>query len=377
MFIKFRSFLLMLLPLLFGALPISCISNQLTDTPRTTSFDIRTLSEYSNLVPVAVIGSGAAGLGAAFVSSSKKFQTIVFQGPIPRGQLNYERPVRNWLGAPHTPGKVIMQNVEDQAKEKEAIISNATITSCDFSKWPFILKTEEGITIHALAVIIATGSSPKTLGIPGEKEYLQKGLDTEVYKKDLSLKTKSVIVIGSGEDAISKVMRLQELSAQVTLLVRSNALNASDKEIAKLKKNDASCKIIYNAKALKFLGNQEKLTGVEADIEGQVTILPTDRVVIAIGKAPNSAFFMPYINCDEEGYIILNDHTQQTSLPGVFAAGGVTDKLYGQAIISCAEGMKAGYDTVRFLKMIKFTKEEQASLKASLFVPNTSSADKK
>ncbi len=330
---------------------------------------VENLAEKQNLVAVAVIGSGSSGLGASFVTSSKKYHTVVFQGQKLRGNLDHEKPVKNWLGAPLTPGKEIMQHVEDQAHAKGAHITQDPIVSVDLSQYPYQLTTASGTHVHALSIIIATGTSHMPLEVEGVSEYEGKGILYDVSKHDATWHNKRIVVIGSGDDAISKATRLAANAKDVSIVVRSDTFKAEKDAIDKLFKENPHVHALFSSQVTKITGDNEKITGVGVVIEGREYEIPCDIVVAAIGRKPNSALFEPHIKQDASGYITLTPFTQKTSLEAVFAAGSVADSTYVQAFISCSDGMKAGCDAAKYLHAAGFTQDLQEKLSSSLYNP--------
>jgi thioredoxin reductase (NADPH) len=326
-------------------------------------------SEYENLVPVAIIGSGSAGLGASFVTSSKSFHTVVFQGDSDLGNLNYDRPVKNWLGAPLTPGKEIMARVKEQATHTGAYLTLDPIVTVDFATYPYILQTRSNKKIYALSVVIATGSKPKSLPINGASTYWMKGVIEKINKKESSFKNKRIVIIGSGEDAVTKALTVAETSQEVTILVKGDSLSAPKSKLDELKKFGDKVHVMFSTQVKNIVGDGEKVTGVEIMLDNVMHLIVCDFVVSAIGKTGNSDLFADYLSCSENGYIIVAPHSQRTTLPGIFAAGDVTEHSYGQALIAASDGMKAGYDACTYLKSIDFTSELQKSLDLSLYYP--------
>jgi thioredoxin reductase (NADPH) len=320
---------------------------------KTTDFSF--LSKYSNLLPVAVIGSGPAGLSAAFVTAKEQFHTVVFQGPMFGGPLNNDTHIGNWPGIQEGWGKDAMNELYQQAKRVGVSFSNHTIDRVDFSTWPYKLWTEEKEEINALSVIIATGASPRHLNIPGEEEYWNKGIETYLYKKDaVRLKGKKIIVVGGGTDAMSKASFLAQQADEVYWIVRGSRLQKERWEKKLKEKALPNLKIFYNSQLKQIRGDGNKITKVIVESPSMCFELPADNVVLAAGIVPNSKIFSSYLKCEEGCYISLVGPGQQCSLEGIFAAGNVVDKHYRQAAISMGDGMKAGYDATGFLSKIQF-----------------------
>lgn len=183
----------------------SCNSKDSIKTP--TDSTIEHIAQYDNLIPVAIIGSGPAGLSAAQSSCKRGYHTVVFQGPAPRGSLNFNSVMKDWPGLVGATGKAIMQTIEEEAVRRGAKLSNKSITSIDLKQWPFTLVASDGERYRALSVIIATGSRPRTLEAPGVTDYINKGICIEINKKNTVYEGKRVAIAGGSDDAIKKQIR--------------------------------------------------------------------------------------------------------------------------------------------------------------------------
>ncbi|NGX47422.1 MAG: Thioredoxin reductase [Chlamydiae bacterium] len=290
------------------------------------------------VVPVAIIGSGPAGLSSALVTGKKGFATHVFLGEYPGGPLNAATGIRNWPGSVPGNGKQVIERLLDQLQKFNVQMHSETIVEVDFSARPFILTTSEGITYKAQTVVIATGTAFKELDVLGKKQ----GIVTYFYKSDAKrFEGLDVAVIGGGKDAVKKASLAASSARKVFLLVRGKNLEKSPK--------GKNIEILYEAEVREILRDEEKMTGLILS-GGQK--LAVDHVILAAGVVPNTNLFQGQIEMDEEGFIILEGRTQKTSVLGVFAAGNVTDMHYRQAITAAGDGTKAGYDVVEFLRRI-------------------------
>jgi thioredoxin reductase (NADPH) len=200
-----------------------CMSGCLSKKETPVHFDLEQAIKLENVVPVAIVGSGPAGLSAALYIARAGMKAFVFGGPTPCGQLTQTTFIENWPGREKVLGVDLMNDVKHQAESFGACIINDTITSTDFSQWPFILKTEEGREFKALSVIIATGAHPKILSVPGEKKFWGKGVTTCAVCDAPFFGGKEVIVVGGGDSAAEQVFELAPYVKKVTVLIRVNA----------------------------------------------------------------------------------------------------------------------------------------------------------
>ena len=307
------------------------------------------LSEPS-VIPVAIIGSGVAGLGAAATSAKRGYKTVVFQGPIPRGGLNYDSQLKDWLGATGVSGKEVMATVESQALQQGAELVPTTITHVDFSTWPFSLTTAEGTTLHAYSVVIATGTSAKKLTVPGAETYLWRGVYMDISKKDTHFAQKKTVVVGSGHDAVKKALKLASMGAHsVTILVRGSSMKVDKDDMQELSQ-EPSIRIQYHSEITSVYGNESSLEGAIVAVNGSEENLECEAIVVAIGTFPTTDLFLSQLDLGPSGEILVKPMSQITSVPGVTAAGTCVDPRYRKGFISASDGMKAGYDATDFLR---------------------------
>lgn len=335
------------------------------------SIDINNALNKDNIIPMAVIGSGPAGLSAALYGARSSLYTVVFQGKLPGGQLTTTSYVENWPGTKKLKGLELIEQNRAQAVEFGAVMVNDIVKSVDFSTWPYKLVTEEGHIIHALTVIIATGADPKELNVEGEKQYFGKGLTTCAVCDAPFYKNKKVIVVGGGDSAAEEALYLTAYADSITMLVRGGSLKAAPVMQKRLTASP-KIKIVYNTGIAKILGNGKEVTGVELKNSetNSKTTLPIDGIFLGIGHTPNSKIFKDFIKLDENGYVVIDGHTQATSKQGVYAAGDVSDFRYRQAGVAAGDGIKAALDAIAFLQDHDFTQEFAQKLEKNYFDVN-------
>ncbi len=333
------------------------------------AFDLSKIEGKKNLVPIAVIGSGPAGLSSALYGARAAVYTVVFQGDKPGGQLTETTYVENWPGTKKLLGSDLIDQNRKQAEKFGAIMANDSIECVDFSTWPFRLQTTEGREINALSVIIATGAKPKLLNIPGEKEYWAYGVTTCAVCDAPLYKNKDVVVVGGGDSAIEEATLLASYAKNVTLLVREK-LRAAPAMQERLKGFN-NIKVMLGVSINKILGDKNNVTEIEIinNKDKSTSKMPIDGVFIAIGHIPNTEIFKDFIALDKAGYIDLKNY-QETSQRGVFAAGDVTDNRYRQAGTSAGDGIKAGLDAISFLQEIGYNEIFFKKIQDNLYDPD-------
>lgn len=344
--------------------------NGCTGQKQEVIFNLQELKKKTNLVTVAVLGGGQAGLAGAGYTARAGYDTVVFQGPEPGGLLVQTFMVENVPGQPKMLGADLVNQLEEWARDCGAVIVSGVVDAVDFSQYPFKLHTESGETIYALSVIIATGASPVWLGIPGEAEYKGMGVGTCAICDAPFFKGKSVIVVGGGNSAAEEAMQLARHAAQVTVVVRKGEMRAYTYMQERLKEY-SNISVLYNSEVVRIMGDGSKVTDVSLinTLTRSVENRAIDAVFLAIGHKPNSEIFRQQLACDEDGYIITKGKSQATSRPGVFAAGEVEDRVYRQAITAQAQGVQAALEIDQFLIKNGFNKEVAAQLEGCFYQP--------
>lgn len=333
---------------------------------KSKNYNLENLKNKRNIIPLAILGSGPAGLSAAIYAARSGVNTVVFTGPNPGGQLKDGILVENWPGVNKDSGANIMNNLERQARDFGAIIINKSIDKIDFSSWPFKLGD-----YWALSVIIATGAAPKRLGTINEDKYWIKGILSCPLCDAHLIKNKSTVVIGGGDSAVERIIQLAPYAKDITLIVRTNKIRAIYDMYKKIK-DFPHVKILFNKEIENFEGSDKKLTGINL-IDTKTGIksnIQTKWVFLSIGFQPNSDLFKNYLDLDQEGYIKHNPETQETNIKGIFVAGNVSDKIYKQASTASGDGTKAAANAVKFLSNFLINKEAKNLIKENSYQPN-------
>ncbi len=300
-----------------------------------------------------IIGSGPAGYTAAIYASRANLHPIIYEGMQPGGQLTITTIVENFPGYPNgKTGIEVMDDMRQQALRFGADIRIGEILSVDFSKRPFICKSDNNSTIIADTVIIATGATARWLGLESESVYCGYGVSTCATCDGFFYRDKIVAVIGGGDTAAEEAVYLSKICKKVYLIHRRNELRAS-KIMQKKVFNSSNIEIVWDNILSEILGEiqgfSKHVTGVrlENTQTKEKKEINLDGVFIAIGHNPNTGLFKGQLALDEENYIITKPGTSFTSVEGVFAAGDVQDHTYKQAITAAASGCKAALDAER------------------------------
>ena len=297
---------------------------------------------------IAIIGSGPAGLTAAIYAGRALVKTLVLAGRISGGQLMLTSDVENFPGFSNgIQGPDLMQEMRKQAERFGAEIIDEDVDSVDFEHRPFKLVAD-GKVHTAKAVIVATGSSAKWLGLPSEEKLRGRGVSSCATCDGYFFRERRVVVVGGGDTALEEALFLTKYATQVAIVHRRDTLRASKIMQSRAMKNQ-KIKFIWNSVVEEITGEGKvegvRLRNVKTD---EVSMLPCDGVFIAIGYQPNTNAFGGQIELDERGYVVSRSGSQ-TSVEGVFVAGDVHDYKYRQAATAAGEGCRAAMDALGYL----------------------------
>ena len=297
-----------------------------------------------------IIGSGPAGYTAAIYAARADMKPVMYQGLQPGGQLTITTEVENYPGYPQgTQGPEMMEDFKKQAERFGTDIRWGMVTSVDFSAQSYKVTVDEKHTVEANAIIISTGASAKWLGLPSEQKFNGFGVSACAVCDGFFYKGQDVAIVGAGDTAAEEASYLAKLCRKVYMLVRKGEMRAS-KAMQHRVENTANIEILYNHSTLEILGEQT-VSGVKVldSSTNQEKVLDVTGFFVAIGHEPNSQVFKPYLEMDENGYIITVPGSTRTNVEGVFACGAVQDHIYRQAVTAAGSGCMAALDAERYL----------------------------
>jgi len=303
----------------------------------------------NSIYDLIIIGSGPAGLTAAIYAARANINLIVIAGITPGGQLMGTTEVENYPGfIDGIMGPKLMQNMIKQAEKFGTKFVYQNATTVDFSKEEKTIVTTDG-EYKAKAVIIAVGSSPRTLGLDAEKKFWGRGVSTCATCDGAFYRDKIVSVIGGGDSACEEANFLTKFASKVYMVHRRNKLRAS-KIMADRVLNNKKIEILWNSEVKDIIGDQkvEKLKLYD-NVKNEERELEVDGMFLAIGHVPNTDFLKGQVELDDVGYVKVVSGKTQTSVDGVFVAGDVYDHVYQQAITSAGMGCMAALDSEKFL----------------------------
>jgi thioredoxin reductase (NADPH) len=301
---------------------------------------------------VLIVGSGPAGYTAGVYASRAMLKPILVQGMEPGGQLTTTTEVENWPGDTEVQGPDLMVRMEAHASAMGCEIIGDMINNLDLSKRPFTATGDSGTIYTADAVILATGARAKWLGLPSEEAFKGFGVSACATCDGFFYRGQEIVVIGGGNTAVEEALFLTNFASKVTLIHRRDELRAEKILQDRLAKNDKIEPLWFHQ--LDEVVGSDNPKGVEAvrvrHIEtGEISQIPCKGVFVAIGHSPASELVKDQLETHNGGYVQVEAGSTRTSIPGVFAAGDLTDHTYRQAITSAGMGCMAALDAERFL----------------------------
>ncbi len=305
------------------------------------------MAQHERLV---IIGSGPAGYTAALYAARASLKPLLFEGMQPGGQLTITSEVENFPGFPDgILGPELMEKLKKQAERFGTRFEQSEITRVDFTKRPFQLWQDDRL-FTADAVIVATGASAKWLGLPSEKAYQGRGVSACATCDGFFFRGVDLAVVGGGDTAIEEATFLTKFATRVYLIHRRDELRAS-KIMQDRARANPKIELVLSQVVEEILGDAKGVTGVRlrSTRDGAVRELPLKGVFMGIGHEPNTGIFRGQLAMNEVGYVDVKAPSTATSVPGVFAAGDVSDPSYRQAISAAGTGCAAAIDAERWL----------------------------
>jgi thioredoxin reductase (NADPH) len=302
---------------------------------------------------VVIIGSGPAGYTAAIYAARAMLEPILIQGIQPGGQLTITTDVENYPGfADVIQGPWLMEQMQAQAEHVGTRIVYDHVNKADLSQRPFRLECDSGDVFMTEALIIATGAQARWLDLPSEQKFKGYGVSACATCDGFFYKNKEVVVIGGGNTAVEEALFLTNFASKVTVVHRRDEFRAERILQDRLFKHP-KIEVIWDSVLEDVTGaenplkvNKVKLKNIKT---GVVTERAVDGVFIAIGHSPSSELFTGQLKMKPSGYIVTNGYSTATSVPGVFAAGDVTDDIFRQAVTAAGQGCMAALEAQKFL----------------------------
>jgi thioredoxin reductase (NADPH) len=299
---------------------------------------------------VIVIGSGPAGFTAALYAARANLAPLILKGLEAGGQLMLTTDVENYPGfADGLLGPELMDQMEKQAARFGAEILPVHVTDVDLSERPFVVRAGDQ-EWRGRTIIVATGATARWLGVPGEEKLRGRGVSACATCDGFFFRDRELVVVGGGDTAMEEATFLTKFASKVTIVHRREEFRASKVMSARALANP-KVDVIWNTTVAEVHGD-DAVSGVTLnDVRTEESrTFAADGLFVAIGHDPNTALFRGKLALDDEGYITVAEPRTATSVPGVFAAGDVTDRIYRQAVTAAGQGCKAAIDAERFLE---------------------------
>jgi thioredoxin reductase (NADPH) len=302
---------------------------------------------------VLIIGAGPAGYTAAIYAARANLNPVQILGIQPGGQLMITTDVENYPGfASVIQGPWLMDQMKAQAEHVGTQMVHDMIINVDFNRRPFRCTSDSGQVYTADTVIIATGAKARWLGLEGEQTFAGKGVSACATCDGFFFRGKDVAIVGGGNTAVEEALFLTNFCNSVTLIHRRDTLRAERIMQERLFKNP-KMKFIWDSAVEEIIGTETGVNGlrlknVKTGAESQIDV---HGLFVAIGHSPATEIFKGKLDIDDHGYIITAPDSTATSIPGVFAAGDVKDKIYRQAVTAAGMGCMAALESDKFLML--------------------------
>jgi thioredoxin reductase (NADPH) len=302
---------------------------------------------------VIVIGSGPAGLTAALYTARANLNPLLISGNEFGGQIALTNEVENYPGFPDgITGPELTELMKQQAEKFGARFEVDHVSQVDLQTHPFTLETENGAHYQAKSLIIATGASPRRLGVPGELELTGRGVSYCATCDGFFFRGKEIAVVGGGDSALQEGLFLTRFASRVHIVHRRDALRAQPILQERARENP-KINFVWNSIVEKIEGNGSvnalRLVNVRTGAKSE---LPVQGLFVYIGHIPNTQLFVGQLDMDEEGYLKV-DERLHTKIPGVFAAGEAHDHIFKQAVVSAGFGCMAAMEAEKFLATLE------------------------
>ena len=302
---------------------------------------------------VVILGSGPAGCTAAIYAARAMLSPLMIAGLQPGGQLTITTEVENYPGFKGAiQGPWLMEQMQAQAEHVGTKVVFDLITSVDLAKRPFILTGDSGTRYSADTLVIATGAQAKWLGLPSEEKLKGYGVSACATCDGFFFKDKKVAVVGGGNTAVEEALFLTNFATEVTLIHRRDSLRADKTNQQRLERNP-KISVLWDSAVEEVLGGGEPRTVTGVRVKnlktGSVDTIPRDGLFVAIGHTPATEIFRGQLDMDDEGYVRTAPDSTKTSVPGVFAAGDVKDRIFRQAVTAAGMGCMAALEAEKFL----------------------------
>ena len=308
---------------------------------------------------VLILGSGPAGYTAAVYAARAMLKPVLIEGLQPGGQLSITTDVENYPGfADIVQGPWLMEQMKQQALKVGTTLVADTIVEADIKARPFRLKGDSGTLYTCDVLIVCTGAQARWLGLPSEEKFKGFGVSACATCDGFFFRDKDVVVVGGGNTAVEEAIFLTNFARQVTVVHRREALRA-EKLLQRRLFAHPKIEVVWDSVVEEILGSDMPRTVTGTRLRNvktrETTELKCDGVFVAIGHTPATQLFRGQIPMNERGYIATAPDSTETAVPGVYAAGDVTDEIFRQAVTAAGMGCMAALEAEKYLSALHTT----------------------
>lgn len=307
----------------------------------------------ADIEKLVILGGGPAGLTAAIFAGQAHLNPLVIEGELAAGQYGSVYKLENFPGFPEgISGVELNEKLSVQAKAFGARLQPGKVMKVDLAGRPFQIELADGTLIAVESLIIATGASPKWLGLEGEESLIGKGVSANAMVDGPQYAGQEVIVIGGGDVAMEQALILAEYASQVTIIYKSKAFYASSYLQERVAANsNIECLMETEVIAIQDI-DQQAVSGVTLQHTStkELADFSCKAIFVANGRKPNTDIFKGQLEMTETGYLITKPDSTESSIPGIFIAGDIAQKAYRKMVTSAASGCMAAIDVTRFVK---------------------------
>lgn len=309
--------------------------------------------QASAVEKLVILGSGPAGLTSSLFAAQAHLNPLVIEGDPQEGQISSIYLIENYPGFPDgISGDELAKRIHQQAEKFGARFYASDAISVDLQQRPFYLLLKDGAEIYCESLIIATGASPRRLGVPGEEELFGLGVSGSAVVDGPKYKDKKVVVVGGGDSALEQALILSQYAQEVLLIYKEKQftgvsyLKERVKNTAKIR-----CQLETEITAIKGIAEGHVTGAILKNVASQQeSLFACDGIFISNGRKPNTDLFIGQLEINEKGYIHTKSHSAVTSIPGVFAAGDITESPYRKVTTAVASGCISALEAIKFLK---------------------------
>jgi thioredoxin reductase (NADPH) len=297
---------------------------------------------------VIIIGSGPAGWAAAIYAARADLRPLLITGNEMGGQIALTTEVENFPGFESITGPELVERMQKQAERFDTEVLIDYVTEIDVNGPPFTITTANERVFKTKSIIVATGASPRRLGVPNEERLTGRGVSYCATCDGFFFRGKDIVVVGGGDSALQESLFLTKFGSKVRIVHRRDQLRAGA-TLQRRARENPKIEFIWNSvvESISGAAKVESIT-LKNVVTGETSETPTDGVFVYVGHLPNNQLFLGKLAMDDEGYLIT-DKLMRTSVPGIFAAGEIQDHRFKQAATSAGQGVAAALEVEKFL----------------------------